>query len=238
MSPASSGRAQGVTAYQQIHRHAAASLRAGSLVLVHGAAGGTGAMLCALARLHKCRVVATCSARNIAAVKAAGDCVAVIDYATDWAKAARDAAAGAGSPAGFDAVFDAFVAKGYLSKGLRLLARGGMYIAYGFTDSSSPGAIALPSAALCLGRIALQNALFRLFDGKRAAFTNVANDRDGDPASFGDDLRALVALAKGGQLRPEVGRVWEFGDAKNALLAIEAGGHRGKQVVRVGPKPE
>jgi hypothetical protein len=48
---------------------------------------------------------------------------------------------------GVDAVFDHVVGGGYLSKGLGCLASGGIYVAYGFTDSAQPGAINVAKAS-------------------------------------------------------------------------------------------
>ena len=219
----------GVTAYQQLHRHAGRERleRPGASILVHGAAGGTGAMLVELAKLAGVKhVYGTCNARNLEAVRAQG--ATAIDYATDWEAEVKRLTGGRG----VDVLLDAVVANGYLAKGLACTARGGIYLAYGFTDSSTPGVFSMGTAASAMLRLSLQNAV-SCVDGRAARFTNVSQDRDTRPNEFADDVRALLSLVADGKLEPVVGRVWQLEQARDAWLAIEAGTHRGKQVVRI-----
>ena len=171
-------------------------------------------------------IYGTCSARNMDAVRAAG--ATAIDYATDWAAEVLRLTSGRGC----DAVHDAIVAGGYLSKGLACTAKGGIYIAYGFTDSKNPGVFTMSAILPAMVRISAQNA-WSCVDGRAAVFYNVAADRDARPHEYAADARALLALIADGKLDPVVGKTWPFEQGKDALLAIEAGTHRGKQVVRV-----
>ena len=131
--------AAGVTAYQMLHRVAGSDRlrQPGASILVHGAAGGTGAMLVELAKLAGVtRIFGTCSARNMDAVRAAG--ATPIDYNADggaWDSTVLSATGGAG----VCAVFDAVGLNGYLIRGLRSLSKGGAYVLYGFTSNDSPG---------------------------------------------------------------------------------------------------
>lgn len=153
----------GVTAYQQLHRHARRQLQdpAAARVLVHSASGGTGAMLCELLKAHGVkRIFGTCSGANLERVRAQG--VTAVDYRTDWVQAVRDATDGHG----VDLVLDAVVMDGHLDKGLSLLARGGLYIAYGFTNKTRPGAFDVVAAAAVFVRLAIQRFVLRWFDGK------------------------------------------------------------------------
>ena len=219
----------GVTAYQMLHRVAGKARleHPGAAVLVHGAAGGTGAMLVSLAKLAGVQnVYGTCSARNMDAVRAAG--ATAIDYATDWQAEVLRLTSGRG----VDAVHDAIVAGGYLSKGLACTAKGGIYIAYGFTDSKNPGMFNFGVIIPAMIRNSVKNA-WSCIDGRSAVFYNVATDRDARPHEYAADARALLALTADGKLDPNVGKVWPLEQGKDALLAVEAGTHRGKQVVRV-----
>ena len=65
-----------VTAYQMLHH--SARVRAGQLVLVHGASGGVGSALLQLARIAGVKSYGTCSAHGAAAVSALG--AVPIDY--------------------------------------------------------------------------------------------------------------------------------------------------------------
>jgi len=202
----------------------------GAAVLIHGAAGGTGAMLVQLAKLAgiaPVRVVGTCRARNAAAVRALGVTAVAYDEG-GWEAAARAAA-----PQGFAAVFDAVATAEYYAAGLRLLARGGVYVAYGFTSAATPGRFSLLGAVARFAGFFCRQHLLAAFDGKQALFYNVAARRDAHPVEFAEDLRALAAMLADGTLDVAVGRVWPFEELPSALRAIESGSHTGKQVVAV-----
>jgi NADPH:quinone reductase-like Zn-dependent oxidoreductase len=219
----------GVTAYQMLHRVAGKERleKPDAAVLVHGAAGGTGAMIVELAKLAGVKtIIGTCSARNVDAVKAAG--AVAIDYHTDWQTEVKSITNGRG----VDAVLDAVVAGSYLSKGIACTARGGIYIAYGFTNSADPGTFSMGTAVLSMAHLALQNT-WSCVDGRSAVFYNVAENRDKRPDEYAADVRELIGLIASGKLDPTVGKIWSFDQAKEALLAVESGTHRGKQVVRI-----
>ena len=232
-APAAALPLTGVTAYQMLHRVAGAErLRApGAALLIHGAAGGTGAMLVQLAKLagvDPARIVGTCRARNAAAVRALGAVAVAYDDAGGWEGPARAAA-----PNGFAAVFDAVASAEYYAAGLRLLARGGIYVAYGFTSAATPGRFSLAGAVARFASFACRGCVLSCCDGKRALFYNVAARRDEAPGEYADDVLALAALLASGQLDVAVGRVWPFSDVPEALRAIESGRHTGKQIIAV-----
>jgi len=229
-----SGVLTGVTAYQLVHR--AAHVGAGAVVVVHGAAGGTGALVAALARLAGAATVyGTCSSRNAAAVAAAG--ITPIDYAgtVAWDAAIRADMTTRGI-AGADAVFDHVMTGGYTGRGVALLRRGGRYVAYGLTSKSSPGEFSTGAAIGAMSRLWVQGAINSWFDGRLAEFYNITRRRDAHPADFAADLATVMDLIAAGSLRPtDDGRVWDFEGARDALLSIAAGTHRGKQVIRMAP---
>lgn len=152
----------GITAYQQLHRHAKKQIeKPDASVLVHSAAGGTGAMLVEVAKAAGVKTIfGTCGAHNLDTVRAHG--ATAFDYNTDWDAQLREASGGAG----VDVVHDALVLGGNLEKGLRLLKPGGVYIAYGFTNMGKPGMFDFMSAATALTRISLQHFVFSWFDKK------------------------------------------------------------------------
>ena len=216
----------GVTAYQMLHRAAGKRLEhPDAAVLVHGATGGTGAMLVELAKLAGVKhIYGTCSARNMDAVRAAG--ATAIDYATDWA---------AEVPAAPD--LGPRVRSGARRhRGWRLSQQGpslhcqGRHLHRVRLHRFHPGTLTMSAILPAMVRISAQNA-WSCVDGRAAVFYNVAADRDARPHEYAADARALLGF--GGKLDPVVGKTWPFEQGKDALLAIEAGTHRGKQVVRV-----
>lgn len=222
----------GVTAYQMLHRVAGERLAApGAAVLVHAAAGGTGAMLVQLAKLAGVapgKIVGTCSTKNLDAVRALG--VAAVSYEdAGWPAAAR-AAAGV---AGFAAVFDS-VALQHHAAGVALLGAGGIYVAYGLTSKEDPGAVPLPAAVALFAQLTARHlVLHSCFGAADAVFYNVKDRRDALPGEYAADARALVDLVASGKLEVVVGATHAFDGVKAALQAIAAGTHRGKQCVRV-----
>ena len=217
----------GVTAYQMLHRLSGGRLKEEASILVHACTGGTGAMLVSLAKIAGVKTIfGTCSARNVQAASAHG--VKALDYGSDWEAAARKA-----HPDGFDLVFDSVVLQGYLDKGLRLVKRGGKYVAYGLTNKAAPGTFSLSSVVFALlVKMSLQEALWKCCDGKRAEFYNIGDRYKAKPEEYGADLSVLLDLMAQGKLEPLIGRVWSsLEDGKQALQAIEAGTHTGKQVV-------
>lgn len=227
----------GVTAYQMLHREGLAKISrrpppAEVSILVHGCAGGTGAMIVQLARAAGVGAIyGTCSARNVGAAVAAGVTDAWDYAAGDWDARARAATGGRG----VDIVFDAIVLGGYYGKGMRALAPGGRYLAYGATNKDAPGRLSMLPLIGCGLRMAAQNALWSWWDGKTALFYSVPapGERGAGAATFGEDLATLVGMLREGRLAPVVGRVWPFEAARDALASIEAGAHTGKQIIHV-----
>ena len=189
-------------------------------------------MVVALAKIAGVmKIFGTCSARNIDSTRAAG--VTAIDYAAErgrWHETVKTLNGGRG----VDLVFDHVMSGGYLQLGLAALAPGGKYIAYGLTDTAAAGQINMLSAVRVFSSLALQQSIWRCFDGKEAAFFNVAGMRDAHNDWYAADLAALVELVRSGQLRPTEGtREWPMSEAPQALMAIAKNEHRGKQVIRV-----
>ena len=226
----------GVTAFQMLHREVgAARLRApGAALLVHSAAGGTGAMLVQLAKLagvQPARIIGTCSRKNLAAVQALG-ATAICYEDSDWPAQAR-AALGGGSSAGFSAVLDG-VALEHYSAGISLLAPGGLYVAYGLTSKEAPGALPLPRAVALFASLSLRHSvLHACFGAADALFYDVKARRNRLPADYAEDARALLQLVTSGQLEVVVGATHKLADYARALNSIAEGRHRGKQCVLV-----
>ena len=234
---ASSLALTGITAYQMLHRvmgpaRIALARESGASILVHAAAGGTGAMLVQLAKLAGipgAQIFGTCSRKNLDAVRALG-ATAVSYEDADW-----DAQVRAASPKGVVAVFDSVTTSDYYNRAIAMLMSRGIYCSIGFTDSAKPGAISIPSAIGKFAAFAYRHSIAHsVFCGADAQFYIVSGRRDAHPGEFAADVRELVRLAATGKLEVVVGKEWRFEDEVEALRSIEAGKHRGKQVVMVG----
>ena len=228
----------GTTAFQMLHRVMGKErlARPQAAILVHGAAGGTGAMVVQLAKLAgltPARIVGTCSRKNLEAVRALG-VTAVCYEDADWAVQARAATE---QKRGFEAVLDGAASLAYYSAGVALLCSRGIYVAYGFTDNASPGAIALSVAVPVLAMASFRHHLLSGVGFGDALFYNVADRRDLLPTEFAADLRELVALAASGKLEVVVGREWRFFQVADALCSIAKNEHRGKQCIYVTAEP-
>ena len=234
---ASSLALTGITAYQMLHRVAGAARialarDAGASIVVHAAAGGTGAMLVQLAKLAGipgAQIFGTCSRKNLDAVRALS-ATAVSYEDSDWDSQVR-----AGSPKGVVAVFDSVTSAEYYSRAVAMLIPQGVYCSIGFTDSSNPGVLSVPSILSRLASFAWRHAVAHsIFGGADATFFIISGRRDAHPDEFAADIRELVKLAASGALEVVVGKVWRFEEEVEALRSIETGAHRGKQVVIVG----
>ncbi|KPI85212.1 putative quinone oxidoreductase [Leptomonas seymouri] len=108
----------------------------GSTVVVHAAAGGTGLLLCQVAKLRGARVIGVCGGTAKAELaRAVGRADAVIDHMAtpDWVAAVRAVA-----PAeGVDAVFDG-VGQSTFAGSLSLLRKRGYMISFGNASGAVP----------------------------------------------------------------------------------------------------
>ena len=224
----------GVTAYQMLHRVAGSARLSApdASILVHGAAGGTGAMLVQLAKLAgaaPARIIGTCSRKNMAAVSALGATAVTYEDAAWPAQVRAATAGGAGVCAAFDSTCDT-----QYSATISCIASGGIYVGYGVTNKVKPGSLALPGV---LSFFAMKNVrhllLHTLFCAADATFYNVGARRAALPAEYDDDVRTLVELAASGRLEVIVGKTHALSGVKTALESIAAGEHRGKQCVIV-----
>lgn len=112
----------------------------GQRVLINGAAGGVGHFAVQVARHLGAEVVATCSASNVAFVRALG-----ADTALDYATADMSAA----GP--FDVIFDVADALGW-TRAAPMLARGGCYVSTAGTASSAVGTVVAGLTAPLTGK--------------------------------------------------------------------------------------
>ena len=218
----------GVTAWQMLYRKA--QVRAGQTILVHGANGGVGTVLCQLALHAGVRVIGTSAPRHHAALREMG--VEPIDYdAPDLAARVRALA-----PGGVDAAFDHLgLDSCRLSFGL--LAPGGSLISYGtaagLKDPSTAGQTTLITMFLQLiGQLTLWNVLPNL---RHASFYDFwAGHMVGLTAfrrRFNTDLTALLGLLAEGAITPHIAARFPLREASAAMTLAESRTVQGKVVI-------
>jgi NADPH2:quinone reductase len=217
----------GITAWQVLYREA--HVKPGQTILVHGANGGVGMVLCQLALYAGIRVIGTAAPRHHEALRSLG--VEPVDYnAPDLAARVRALA-----PKGVDAAFDHLGLKSARIS-YSLLARGGSLICYGnaalLNNTSLSGASMIWIFLKLLARISLWN-IFP--NSHRATFYNFWGGHLLRPAAFRrrfrQDLEKLVELLSRGAINPPVAARFPLVEASAAMQLAESRTVRGKVVL-------
>lgn len=204
----------GVTAWQLLDR--VAHVRRGERVLVHGAGGGVGTLLVALARRAGAEVYGTVSERKRAVAERLG--AVPIDYRReDFVEVLRRAG-------GADAVFDP-IGGAHLARSFAALRPGGRLVLYGL------------SAALEGGRRELAATLLRLVGyrllprGRKALLYGIGGRRGASDPTIPEDLARVLALRAAGDLAPLVSVRLPLAQARRAHELKEQGSEPGKIVL-------
>ena len=188
-------------------------MREGETVLVHGAAGGTGAPAVQLAKALGARVIAVARGADKAEACRLDGADVVIDSSEcengDWTPAVKEAAA----DGGVDIVFDP-VGGDIFRRSLDTLAYGARLLAIGFA-SGSWGEIS--TAELVHRNVSLVGALAMAPNEEEARAMK----------------EVLSRLYAEGHLRPRITKVYAFEDVPKALAELDQRRAFGKQVVRV-----
>lgn len=205
------------TAFQLIHR--AAHVRAGHVLLVHGAAGGVGSALVQLGRLAGARVFGTASAGRLEEVRANG--ATPIDYRTDdFVQRIRE------QTSGVDAVFDP-IGGSHLTRSRRALRRGGVVVLYGIAGAvrdGRPDQTAVARAGLALLRAMLDLRV-------RARVYDVRAESRRRPERLREDVATILRLAAEGAVTPVIGALYPLGEVRAAHQAVEGGRLHGRAVL-------
>ncbi|NYH55668.1 NADPH2:quinone reductase [Nocardiopsis arvandica] len=209
----------GVTAWQMLHR--LARVRSGQSVLVHGASGGVGTLLTALAVRNGIRVIGTASPGKHERVRALG--AHPLDYRSpDLPHRVRELA-----PDGVAAVFDHIGGSG-LDQGWAMLAPGGVLVSFDSSVSGhAPGQWFRPHVP-AMRRALVWNLKRRLglTGGRRMSMYYVKPD-----AAFRSDLDAMYRLVLSGDLRPPIAERYALAEAGAAMRRLMNGGVVGKLVL-------
>jgi NADPH:quinone reductase-like Zn-dependent oxidoreductase len=192
-----------LTAYKLIHQQG--QLKAGDVLLVHGAGGGTGSAVVEVASLVGVKAYGTASKAKHGLVEAKGGFP--IDYRTqDFAEVLRGK-----EPDGVDLVVDP-IGGDVTSRSLGLLKDGGKLVSTATIQSMKDGS----------GRLTVVKGLLRLplwsltHPGKKAYFWDVVAAAGKNLAQYGEDLAAVFELLKEGSVKPEIGEVMPLKDAPKA----------------------
>jgi NADPH:quinone reductase len=194
-------------------------LEAGDTVLVHAAAGASGAAAVQLAAATGARVLATAGGPGkVAEALGHGAAVAWNSRADgfDLVELVRSETGGRG----VDVVFDP-VGGDLFDVSRRVVAFEGRYVVIGNASGRVPE---LPTNHLLVKNYAVLGLHFGLY-------------RTEAPEVLAEALASVMDLVATGRLSPAVGDVHPVEAAQGALVAIAAGGTTGKQVVEITPGP-
>ena len=201
---------QGCTAHYLIHD--CYPVTAGTKVLVHAAAGGTGLLISQMCKLKGATVIGTVgSADKAVLAQTVGKVDHVIDYKAnpDWAPAVKALA-----PNGVDVVFDG-VGKATFEAGLGVLRPRGYMVSFG----NASGAVD-PIAPLALSRhgsIVLQRPTLKDFSA---------------PGEIDKRVADVFDWIKGKKLEVLIGKVFPLEDAKSAHDYLEGRASTGKILLK------
>ena len=213
----------GITAYQMLHR--SARTQPGQTILVHGASGGVGIVLCQLARHAGIRVIGTAAPRNHDALRALG--VEPLDYRDpELARRVRELA-----PLGLDAVFDHLGPESFKTS-FSLLANGGTLVAYGSASKLDDNNSMVTMFVGMLARLYTWNLLP---NKRRANFYNFWAGHSRSIRKFRQrqhaDLTAVLELLGQGVLTPQIAATFPLTEAAAALTLAESRTTSGKIVL-------
>jgi NADPH:quinone reductase-like Zn-dependent oxidoreductase len=179
--------------------------RAGTKVLINGAAGGVGTFTVQIAKAFGAEVTGVCSTRNVEMVRSIGG-DHVIDYTKDdFTKDGQH----------YDLILDC-VANHSLSAFRRVLSPKGNYIMVGAADGGSRWMIGL------LARL-LEAAMLSWFGSQKLVMVGAKITRE--------DLATLAELMKYGKVTPVIDRRYKLSEVAEAIRYLETGHARGKVVI-------
>jgi NADPH:quinone reductase-like Zn-dependent oxidoreductase len=213
-----------LTAYHMLFR--VSGLRPGERVLVHMAAGGVG-----IAVLQLCRTVprvvtfGTASAAKHEVLRAEG-CTHPIDYHTeDYAARVRELTDGEG----VDVVLDPLGGRDW-KKGLRLLRPAGRLVAYGFANLARGPRRSLATVARQAVGVPLLTPLGLMDRNHSVSGVNLGH-LWGQVGMLREEMEALLALWRNGEIRPRVDTVYPFTEAALAHQRLSGRQNVGKVIL-------
>jgi NADPH:quinone reductase-like Zn-dependent oxidoreductase len=192
-----------LTAYMLVHTEG--RLKAGDVMLVHGAGGGTGSALVEMGNLAGAKVYGTASKTKFGLVESKGGFP--IDYKTQNFIEVLQAQ----EPDGVNFVVDP-IGGDVTTRSLRLLKHGGKLVSTAMMQSIQDKAGGL-SVVFGMLRLPLWSLTH---PGKKAYFWDVIRAVGKDLPQYHKDLSAIFGLLKEGKIKPEIGEVMPLKDAPKA----------------------
>ena len=174
-------------------------MQAGDWVLVHGAAGGIGIAAIQVAKAFGAKVIATAGTeekRNVCLEEGADH---AIGYRSGFVDRVKQLTGGRGVDIVYDPIGDKVA-----EESLRCLARGGRLLILGFLGG---GPTNIKSNYLLIKEI-------------EAIGVRVGGLNEADPDLAMANMKALVALAEQGRLRPRISHTFRLEQAAEALQAV------------------
>jgi NADPH:quinone reductase-like Zn-dependent oxidoreductase len=203
------------TAYQILKR--VSNVKAGERVLINGASGGVGTALLDLGRLEGLMMYGTASANKHDLIKKFG--AILIDYNTeDFVDFIRKR-----EPAGLKYVFDG-VGKSYIRKSVRILAKRGKLIEFGYPDFRS-----------MLRGLILTKIYNILPNNRKAVVYGISGRYKKNRLIILKDLQNLMTLLKENKIKPIISKRMPLLEASEANHILESGIVSGK-IVLVAPE--
>ena len=200
------------TAWVGLHRRV--GLRASDVVVVHGAAGGTGSAFVQLAAAAGALVIATAGGpAKVARARGLGAAVGIDNRSADVVEAVRDATGGRGA----DVIVDT-VGGDLFDASTRCVAWEGRILVVGFAG----------------GRIAEARTNHLMVKNYSVVGLHWPRYRLEDPAVLAEAHEALVGMVADGSLVLPEPEVLPFASARDGLTRLAAGSTVGKLVVLPG----
>jgi NADPH:quinone reductase-like Zn-dependent oxidoreductase len=212
----------GLTAWQMFHRLGA--LDAEEWVLVHGAAGGVGALLLDVAALAGVRAIGTASRGKRDHVTSRGGLH--VDYAAEDVVSRVKQISGAGVVAAFDHIGGRHFRKVSMAS----LRPGGTAILYGGYEATRGGKLR-PAALLDVYLNSRLSSFDLLSTSRGATGYNVTSWRDNRTSVYRRDLAHLYEMVAQGKINPLIGATFVLRDAAKAQRALETRSVAGKIVL-------
>jgi NADPH2:quinone reductase len=193
---------------------ARASLRAGEILLVLGAAGGVGIAAVQIGKLMGARVIAAASTEEKRAFAAKFGADQTIDYTrADWRDALKEMTGGHGP----DVIYDPVGGEVSL-QAFRSIAWRGRHLVVGFASGTIPAlAFNLP-----------------LLKGGALLGVDLAQIQRREPETHTRLMTQLFGWLESGQLQPVVGKVVPFENFREAFKTMQSRSALGKMIIKFG----
>ena len=174
-------------------------LVAGEWVLVHGAAGGIGTAAIQVAKAFGAKVIATAGseAKRAACLEEGAD--HAIDYRSGFVDQVKALTGGRGVDIVYDPIGDKVA-----DESLRCLAWGGRLLILGFLGGGPTNI----------------RSNYLLIKGIDAIGVRIGGLNEANPALARANMKALVALAEAGKLRPRISHTFRLDQAAEALQVV------------------